>query len=295
MTKYALITGASLGIGYQMALALTKRGYKVIGIAPEKFVWEMKPLEDQIGLIPIACDISDLEQVKKAAAKVKEITGNKLHILYNNAGISIGGGPAIDADDAMVKRLFDVNVLGHMYMTKHCGPMVIEAQGTIVFTASVAARVPLSWISAYCATKAAIDQYALVLRGEMQPFGVKVHSVITGGVYTGIGDSNVNTNITSSYYETSEVRESVYQSAYMSRNPRTTITAKQYADYVATKICKTRDVGFNIYLGWGSLLLHNLRWYFPVWLMSWLVQFHFKQTAALRAVAKKFQKRSMRK
>lgn len=65
-------------------------------------------------------------------------------------------------------------------MTKHFAPLVIKSKGSIIFTSSVAARVPLSWISAYSATKAAIDAYAKTLHGEMEPFGVKVHSVITG-------------------------------------------------------------------------------------------------------------------
>lgn len=284
MTKYALITGASSGIGYQMAISLHSRGYKVIGVAPENHIWEMKPLVKQIGIIPIACDISDLEQIKELSEKVKQITKSKLHILYNNAGISPVGGPAIEADDALVKKLMDVNVLGHMYVTKHCAEMVIKAKGTIVFTSSVAARVPLSWVSAYCASKAAIDQYALVLRGEMQPFGVKVHSVITGGVNTGICDPLQNYALRSPYYDTPEVRDSIWESSNMSRNCRTSHSAKKYANDVANQICKSRDVGFNIYRGWGAYLLHLLRWYLPVWLCSYLIQWHFRQRRALRAV-----------
>lgn len=186
MTKYALITGASSGIGYQMAIALHKRGYSIIGVSPQRDLWGMKPLEKEIGLVPLALDITKPKDVEAAAEKVRQITGGRLDILYNNAGISNLGGPAIEYDDDKLRLLFDVNVLGHMFMTKYFSDMVIEAKGTIVFTSSVAARVPLSWVSAYCATKAAIDQYALGLRAEMKPFGVKVHSVITGGVNTAI-------------------------------------------------------------------------------------------------------------
>lgn len=284
MTKYALITGASSGIGYEMAISLHNRGYKVIGVAPEYHIWEMKPLVNKIGIIPIACDISDLDQVKELSQKVKQITNNKLSILYNNAGISPVGGPAIEADDALVKKLMDVNVLGHMFVTKHCAEMVIRAKGTIVFTSSVAARVPLSWVSAYCASKAAIDQYALVLRGEMQPFDVRVHSVITGGVNTGICDPLQNYTLETPYFDTQEVRDSIWESSNMSRNPKTSHSAKKYANAVANQICKSRDIGFNIYCGYGAYLLHCLRWYLPVWLCSFLIQWHFKQRRALRAV-----------
>lgn len=109
------------------------------------------------------------KDVEAAASKVSQITGGRLDILYNNAGISNLGGPAIEYDDDKLRLLFDVNVLGHMYVTKYFSDMVIQAKGTVVFTSSVAARVPLSWVSAYNATKSAIDQYALGLRAEMKP------------------------------------------------------------------------------------------------------------------------------
>lgn len=83
-----------------------------------------------------------------------------------------------------------MNIIGHIDVTKQLAPYVINAKGSIVFTSSVAARVPLAWTSLYCATKAAIDSYAQTLHGEMEPFGVKVHSVITGGVNTRIGDGD---------------------------------------------------------------------------------------------------------
>lgn len=295
MSKWALITGASSGIGYQMAISLHKRGYKIIGIAREKDVWEMKPLETEIGIVALSCDISDVEQVKAVCSKVKQITKNRLSILYNNAGICTAGGPAIEADDVQIQRLMNVNVVGHMYMTKYCSEMVIEAQGTIVFTSSVAARVPLSWVSAYAASKAAIDQYALVLRAEMQPFGVKVHSVITGGVNTVIADQVQNYGLHTRFYDVDEVRDSILSASAMSRNPHTSISAEKYAEQVAGQICKRHDVGLNIYRGWGAYFLHLLRWYLPVWLFSFLIQWHFKQRRALRQVHRLYQKEKKNK
>lgn len=275
MTKYALITGAGSGIGYQMALSLHKRGYSIIGVSIESDAWGMQMLQRQIGLVPIILDITDIEGIKKAVVQVTEITGGKLDILYNNAGIAIGG-PAIDYDDLKVQMLFNVNVLGHMYMTKYFADLVINAKGTIVFTSSVAARVPLSWATAYCATKAAIDQYAFGLRGEMRPFGVKVYSVITGGVDTAICDSSATSCVLSDRYDVEGLHDSLRSSGNMSRNPRTSISAAKYAEQVAGQITKNRDIGFNIYRGFAAYALHLLRWYFPVWFVERAIQFHFK-------------------
>ncbi|KAF3989092.1 hypothetical protein FT663_03763 [Candidozyma haemuli var. vulneris] len=292
MTKYALITGASSGIGYQMALALHKRGYSIIGVSPERDLWGMKPLQKEIGLVPLALDITKPKDVEAAAEKVREITGGRLDILYNNAGISNLGGPAIEYDDDKLRLLFDVNVLGHMYVTKYFSDMVINAKGTIVFTSSVAARVPLSWVSAYCATKSAIDQYALGLRAELKPFGVKVHSVITGGVNTAICDPLSTPTLFSPKYDVPGIYESIMASADMSRNPKTSISAEKYANQVAGQITKKRDVGFNIYRGYRAYFLHFLRFWCPLWLCEIGIQRHFKQYAVLRAIAKVVKKRS---
>ncbi|KAI5967612.1 hypothetical protein KGF57_000306 [Candida theae] len=129
---------------------------------------------------------SNLDDIKRLKDVVFEEAGGYLDILYNNAGIAYGG-PAICGDEAKVDKIIQVNLTAYIHVTKHLAPYVINAKGTILFTSSVAARIPLAWTSFYCATKAGIDAYALSLHGEMEPFGVKVHSVITGGVNTAIG------------------------------------------------------------------------------------------------------------
>lgn len=267
-----------------MAIALHKKGYTIIGVSPEKDSWGMKPLQQQIGLIPIVLDITSTKDVKEAADQVRLLTGGQLHILYNNAGISNLGGPAIEYDDDKLRKLFDVNVLGHMFMTKYFSDMVINAKGTIVFTSSVAARVPLSWVSAYNATKAAIDQYALTLRGELKPFGVKVHSVITGGVDTAICDPLGTPTLVSDRYNVPGIYESILASANMSRNSRTSISAEKYANQVAGQITKSRDVGFNIYRGSRAYFLHFLRFWCPLWICEFGIQWHFKQWRVLKRI-----------
>merc|ERR1712080_398762 len=184
--KYAVITGASSGIGYALATVFSKRGYKVIGASPQSVLHLQDPLVKEYGVISVPCDITNLDDLKRLKDIVLKETGGYVDILYNNAGIAIGG-PAAEMDEAKVNKIFQVNVIGHINVTKQLAPFVINAKGSIIFTSSVAARVPLAWTSIYSATKAAIDAYAQTLHGEMAPFGVKVHSVITGGVNTQIG------------------------------------------------------------------------------------------------------------
>ncbi|CAK9439960.1 uncharacterized protein LODBEIA_P40600 [Lodderomyces beijingensis] len=283
MTKYALITGASSGIGYCLAEGLSQRGYTVIGCSPPQVLYGQKPLEKKYGLISIPLDITNVANIDAVAKQVGEITQGKLAILYNNAGISIAG-PAIEIDEDALDKLFQVNVLGHINVTKAMAPYVINAKGTIVYTSSVAARVPLSWVSAYNATKAAIDAYAQTLHGEMKPFGVRVHSVITGGVDTAICDANVRTSLGESYYEVPGVYDSIRSSAMMSRDVN--ISPEQYAREIVVDLHRWRDPGFNLYHGARSYLLHWVSRWLPLWLVEFGVQYHFKQLKVLNYVAK---------
>ncbi|KAF5211752.1 hypothetical protein E0198_001294 [Clavispora lusitaniae] len=293
MTKYALVTGAGSGIGYELAKAFHRRKYVVLGLGTKHDIPGMNTLKEQIDLVPIVADVTNVNDIKAAVEDVRSVTGGRLDVLYNNAGVCNVGGPAIELDDDGLRRLLDVNVLGQMYMTKYMSDFVIAARGSIVFTASVAARVPLSWTSAYCASKAAIDQYALVLHGEMQPFGVRVHSVITGGVDTAIADSlgskvhkNKAGEYPSEHFNVSGMRDSVEAATNMSRSHRSQ-SAADYAEDIVGKV-ESRSSRFNLYGGYGGYFLHWLRWYAPVWVMEWGVQTWFKQRRVFDEIRAKY-------
>ena len=81
----------------------------------------------------------------------------------------------------------------------------------------------------------------------MAPFGVRVHSVITGGVDTAICDGNIKTSLGDSFYDVDGVYESIRSSAMMSRDLN--ISPEQYAKEVVRDIVSWRDPGFNLYHG----------------------------------------------
>lgn len=109
-------------------------------------------------------------------------------MLINNAGSAVHV-PALDLDiEGAVKNMFDVNVFGVMRMVKACGPMLIVSEGCIVNVGSIAPIVPLAFSSAYNATKAALHAYGDALKLEMEPLGVQVTTIITGGVKSNIGE-----------------------------------------------------------------------------------------------------------
>ena len=146
---------------------------------PKLVLHLQKPLEDEYGLISIACDITNLEDIKRVKELVVKETGGYLDVLYNNAGIAIGQ-PAIEIPEDKLNWIFQVNVIGHINMTKHFAPLVIKSKRVHYFHKFSCCKGSFVVDFCYSATKAAIDAYAKTLHGEMEPFGVKVHSVITG-------------------------------------------------------------------------------------------------------------------
>ncbi|KAF3993567.1 hypothetical protein FT663_00237 [Candidozyma haemuli var. vulneris] len=283
---YALVSGASSGIGYNLALILAQRGFKVYGGAPEHTLHLMEPLR-QHGVVPFALDIRKPESVQKAVEFFREHSGSdSLDILYNNAGIA-DGGPGFDFEDEAMMNIFAVNVTGHMLMTKYFTPFVIQAKGAIVYTASVAGIVPLCWTSLYCSTKAAINAYAKGIRVELEPFGVRVYSVITGGVDTDIAKEkkgDISKRIGELPYQIQGLEESIRASANMTCHGT---KPNKYARSVLNKVL-AKHRGFNIYEGYRARLLKFISNWFPLWLQYRVIGSFFKQNKPLAELRKRY-------
>lgn len=117
--------------------------------------------------------------------EVTKITDGRLDVLYNNAGRNYTV-PALDFDMQELQELFQANVYSVMQMCKAFTPLLIEAKGVIVQTGSLAAIMPYVWGATYCASKAALHAYSNTLRVELAPLGVRVITIITGGVKSNI-------------------------------------------------------------------------------------------------------------
>jgi NAD(P)-dependent dehydrogenase (short-subunit alcohol dehydrogenase family) len=195
-----LITGASTGIGEATALRLAGAGWTVLAGVRSDEDGERLVAKGSSGRIePIALDVTNFEQIRRAAGRVSELGGageaspGRLDALVNNAGIGYGGPLELLHPDDLRKQ-FDVNVLGQVAVTQALLPALRAAHtqrgtgGRIVFMSSVGGRVAMAFTAPYAASKHAIEALGDALRVELASSHVQVALVEPGSVATPIWD-----------------------------------------------------------------------------------------------------------
>jgi NAD(P)-dependent dehydrogenase (short-subunit alcohol dehydrogenase family) len=169
--KTVLITGAARGIGAETARRLAARGARLslVGLEPDL----LEQVVAECG--EAACfetDVTERDALDAAIEGTLERFGG-IDVVMANAGIA-GIGTLRGMDPAGWERIIEVNLLG-VYRTIHaCLPHVIDRRGYVLGTASLAAAVHTPGMSAYAATKAAVEAMCDSLRGEIKHLGVDV-------------------------------------------------------------------------------------------------------------------------
>ncbi|KAK9364908.1 hypothetical protein V1509DRAFT_634860 [Lipomyces kononenkoae] len=287
--KTALVTGASSGIGHAVAIELSNRGFKVFACA--RRIEPMRDLESEHGVTIFKMDVSSLESINDGVKFIDSQLGvddgaKKLDLLYNNAGQSCSF-PAIDVPDDALTQCLDVNFIGPVRLTRAFRKYVINAKGVIAFTGSLVGICPFPWGAVYGASKAAIHQYASILSFEMEPFGVRVLNVVTGGVKTNIADTRDLAE--DSVYNVPEMADSIDKRRKMTETEKP-MSAEVYAKKVVDDVLYgdnfinrlTRRV--NVYHGSWSTTLSLLSNIAPRWLMLVAFRIKFKLNGVFQAL-----------
>lgn len=195
--RIAVITGAGSGIGRALALAAAARGMRLALLDVD-----VDGLEETRGLLagdggkPLIrrCDVSKAEDVQAAADAIFAEMGN-VHLLFNNAGVAVGGYSWLTTVDDWQWSL-GVNLMGVANGIRSFVPRMIEKgeEGRVVNTASVAGFLSVPGSSVYCATKHAVVTLSECMRHELQMEGAKIGvSVLCPAfVPTGIADAERN-------------------------------------------------------------------------------------------------------
>jgi NAD(P)-dependent dehydrogenase (short-subunit alcohol dehydrogenase family) len=183
-----LVTGAGRGIGRAIALTLSREGARVTAVARtlaelEALVRELRDAGHQALAYP--GDLRDREVCAGAVRAAVEAHGG-LQVLVNNAAVAAAANFEDTTDEDWL-RVVETNLTAPFLLTRAALPHLMAKGGHVVMISSLAGRNPIAGLSAYCATKAALDHLAACLMLEVRHHGVKVTTVAPGSVDTGFG------------------------------------------------------------------------------------------------------------
>lgn len=185
------ITGASSGIGEALAVACARQGRQVVLSARRQDELERVRRrcieagagDDQILVLPL--DITDHAAMAPAVERALSRFG-AIGVLINNAGIG-QRSLFVDTDIDVYRRLFEVDLMGQIAMTKAVLPVMLDqGRGHIAVVASIAGKIGVSYRTGYCAAKHAVIGFFDSLRAELDGSGIQVSTILPGFVRTNI-------------------------------------------------------------------------------------------------------------
>jgi len=194
--KIAIVTGASRGIGAEIARLLAAHGAHTI-VSSRKQA-DCQVVVDEIvaaggSATAVACHIGELEQIEALFAHVKRQHG-RLDVLINNAATNPYFGPITETDPAIFQKTVDVNIRGYFYMCSHGARLMARnGGGAIVNVASVNGVVPGFQQGIYSITKAAVISMTKAFAVECAEAGVRCNALLPGLTDTKFASVLVNT------------------------------------------------------------------------------------------------------
>ena len=197
--QFAVVTGASTGIGLELARCCVREGYDVLIAADESRIEQAAAeLRAEGGgkIEAVQADLSTTEGVDKLCSAAK---GRPVDILMANAGRGLGHA-FLDQDWAKARAVIDTNITGTIYLIHKIGnDMRRRNSGRILITGSIAGFTPGSFQAVYNGSKAFLDSFSFALREELRDTGLSVTCLMPGATETeffkraGMMDTKVGT------------------------------------------------------------------------------------------------------
>jgi short-subunit dehydrogenase len=179
----AVVTGASSGIGYELAVQCAENGFDLVIAADQPEIDDAAQSFRQLGaeVKAVEADLSTLEGVDKLYAT---IGGRPVDALLANAGHGLGHA-FLDQNFDQIRHVIDTNITGTIYLIQKIGKeMRTRGAGRILITGSIAGFMPGSFQAVYNGTKAFIDSFSFALRNELKDSGVTVSCLMPGATET---------------------------------------------------------------------------------------------------------------
>ena len=182
--KFAIITGASTGIGFELATLAAKNGYDILVVANEPLIDAAAQDFKQFGteVSSVNADLSTVEGVDQLLAAAN---GRQIDLVCANAGHGLGHG-FLDQNLADWRKVVDLNIVGTLYLLqKTLKPMVARNEGKVLVTGSIAGYIPGAFQAVYNASKAFVDSFVAAIQNELKDSdGVTITNLMPGPVET---------------------------------------------------------------------------------------------------------------
>lgn len=224
-SKVVLVTGAAQGIGQSITEYLIKKGDIVIATDYDKE--SLGKYDSNEKIHTLLMDVTNQQSIETAVKEVNELFYG-IDCLVNNAGLFFGG-PLVEVSSTDMEKIFDVNVLGYVRVTKAFFSLLKKRKGRIVNISSEVGRIAFPFNGPYTMTKYAIEAFTDSLRRELMFLGMKVVAIQPGAINTSLPQKTVESY--QKYLENSEFEKE------MSR-VWGVLEKEKYADpqYVANKV-----------------------------------------------------------
>jgi NAD(P)-dependent dehydrogenase (short-subunit alcohol dehydrogenase family) len=196
ITRIAVVTGSSSGIGFETALLLARSGFHTYAtmrnLEKSKKITEIANTE-KLPLQVVQLDVNDDISVKNAIDKIVAAGNKRIDVLVNNAGYGLFG-PLADTSIEEIKAQFETNFFGVIRVTQQVLPFMRKQNsgGTIVNVSSVGERIGVPVLSVYQSTKFALEGLSESMSYELEPFGIRVVIIEPGFIRTNIINSSTS-------------------------------------------------------------------------------------------------------
>jgi short-subunit dehydrogenase len=183
VNEFAVVTGASSGIGFELARQFAEHDYDLLIAAEDEAIEQAATALRRDGrtqVVAVRADLATYDGVEQLYAAILE-TGRNVDALALNAGRGIGGDFTRETELADELNVIDVNVTSTVHLAKRILPhMVARDAGSVLFTSSIASMMPGTYQAVYNASKSFVQSFAEAVRNELKDTGVSITALMPG-------------------------------------------------------------------------------------------------------------------